>query len=347
MKSLNLDRAKIEPIIQEFFPQYIYQKDEKPSNLYVYKFSSASTKTASLNIYHNIDGTTTLMYKTGANQELSLQIAEKIKEGCSIEQINVDKFYLKAISEDDLKTVLEFIVDAGGEIIEEKEVERGLKFKIKGSQGDEITIHHYTNKALMIQGKPRKLFTDVIILLGELLPFKEVIEEQLKFYQVNLTSDGAIGVLENRMPEAGKYLDEKLKIILSPCLVFNKIDIELDDYAAFTFPALKGIEGVIKQIFRDHGVVIPKEGFGDFIENKAIEISLKGEAAKKIKNRKIVKVIGNLYSFYSTHRHTLFHVDGLISSTKILARGEALHLIETIINLIENSIQTLNEIETK
>ncbi len=343
MKSLTLDRSRIETIFQEHFSEFTVKKEDKANNLYIYKFNSSDSKTASLNVYYNIDGTTTLMYKTGANQELSQSIAQTVVKHCSIIEHKVGKFYIKAIREQDVKAVLDFLKEDGGDVFENKPFAQGTKYKVRGIQGDEITIHHYNNKALMIQGRPRKLFSDVIVLLGELLPFKEVIEEQLKFYNINVTSADAIGELENRMPEAGKYLEDKLKTILSPCLVFKKIDVPLDDYTAFAFPALKGIEGVLKQIFREKGIIITKEGFGEYIENKALNVSLIGEAKEKFKNIKTASAICNLYSFYNAQRHPLFHVDGLVASTKTLSRGEALNLIESALNLIENSIQTINE----
>ena len=343
MKSLTLDRAKIESIIGEHFPEYNIRREDKPNNLYIYKLDSSTSKTASLNVYYNTDGTTTLMYKTGANQELSYSIAQVIVENCSITQYKIDSFYIKSIREEEVITILDFLVEDGGDVFENKPFAQGTKYKIRGSQGDEITVHHYSNQAMMIQGKPRKLFSDVIVLLGELLPFKDVIEQQLKFYNINVTSADAIGELENRMPEAGKYLEDKLKTILSPCLVFKKIDVALDDYTAFAFPVLKGLEGVLKQIFRDYGIVVTKDGFGDLIENKAIQVKLIGEAKEKIKNSQIASEICGLYSFYSAQRHPLVHVDGLIATTKTLSRGEALNLIDTALNLIESTVQKINE----
>lgn len=344
MKGLSLNRNKIEDVLNEnLSDKYTISKESKPNGLIVYKFIGTGIKPASLNIYFINGGTTTLHYKIGANQELSFDIASLIKEKCSIKEFKSNSFYLKAIRKVDFETILEFLVEDQNIILSDVIEKNGRKVKVEGFQGDEVTLFHYTNDAFMIQGKPRMLFNDIVVLLSEMMPFKDIIEKQLEFYETNLTATDIIGELENRLPISGKYLEDKIKIVFSPSLAVSKIIIELDDYSFFAFPALRGLEGVLKQIFKENGIVISsKDGFGDYIHNRGgINTVLSDLSKEKIKCQKTENAICEIYSFYNSQRHSLFHMEGTVINSRILTFQEATHLINFTINLIESSFDSM------
>lgn len=343
MKGLNIDRGKLTEAIESLKNKYEISISEKPNGLFIYQFKSTGIATASLNVYYIKDGTTTLQFKTGANQGLSLEIANLLKENCSIEEFKSNSFYLKSIRDEDFNVLIEFLGE--NNIIESDfESKNHRVVKVRGHQGDTITLHKHSNGSFQAQGKPRLLFNDVIYLLSELMPFKDVIASQLKFYDTNLTSGDIIGELEIKMPVSSKYIEDKIKSILSPSIAITKINIQLDDYSLFAYPALRALEGVIKQLFKENDILINnKEGFGDFIHNRGKQTILADIAKEKIKCKKTQKAICDMYSFYYANRHSLFHVEGTIVNTKVLNYQEARHLIDYTINLIENSyISILN-----
>ena len=100
MKKLNLDRGKLTETIEQLKEEYKISIENKP-NLDIYKFDKEGVPQASLNVYNNADGTTTLHHKTGANQKLSLEIANHIKNNCLITEFKSNSFYLKAIRDED------------------------------------------------------------------------------------------------------------------------------------------------------------------------------------------------------------------------------------------------------
>lgn len=343
MKGLSLNRNKIEDVLNEnLSDKYTISKEGKPNGLIVYKFTGTGIKPASLNIYFINEGTTTLQYKTGANQELSFDIASLIKEKCSIKEFKSNSFYLKAIRKVDFETILEFLVEDQNTILSDEVVKNGRKVRVQGIQGDGITLFHYSNDAFMIQGKPRMLFNDIVVLLSEMMPFKDIIEKQLEFYETNLTAADIVGELENRLPISGKYLEDKIKIVFSPSLAVSKIIIELDDYSFFAFPALRGLEGVLKQIFKENDIIInSKDGFRDYIHNRGVNTILSDLSKEKIKCQKTENAICEIYSFYNSQRHSLFHMEGTVINSRTLTFQEATHLINFTINLIESSFDSM------
>ncbi|TDN93375.1 RnlA-like RNase toxin of RnlAB toxin-antitoxin system [Salegentibacter sp. 24] len=342
-KKLNLNRAKIQETLENFLESSVdISLTQKAEGFHVYKFISTGYNPASLNIYFNGDGTTTLQPNTGKNVEWSTSIATTIVENCSVKVFNANSFYLKAIRDEDFQVVLEFLAEeCEAEILSDKNNKIGRHIKLKGKQGDGLVLNHYKNGAFQAQGKPRMLFHDAIMILSELLPFKEVINTQLEFYETKLTSDDIIGELENRLPVSSDHLDEKIKSVISPSIALRKTDLALTDYAVFAFPILRGIEGVMKQLFASKGKLVTKDGFGPLFEDRGISLTFSSEVKQDIKSREFEKAVCDLYSFYKTQRHSLFHMDGTVSTSKTLDRSEAEHIINTGINVIESSYTIL------
>jgi hypothetical protein len=253
-----------------------------------------------------------------------------------VKEFNTNSFYLKAIRDQDFEVVLEFLVEeCGAEIISDSQQKIARHLKIKGAQGDKMVINHFKTKSFQVQGKPRMLFHDTIMILSDLLPFKDIIDTQLEYYETNLTSTDIIGELENRLPISGDKLNDKIKSVISPSLALKKTDIALTDYSAFAFPMLRGLEGVIKQIFADKGINITKEGFGAYFVNRGISVTFNDQTKALVKCPKHEKALCNMYSYYSNQRHSIFHMDSTVGTSKILDRTEAEHIINTGINLIE------------
>jgi hypothetical protein len=344
LKKINLNRALILPTIEAYVGESTnITFIEKAVGFHIYSFLQTGKDQASLNVYYNSNGTTTLQYKTGKNQDWSLEIAQDIVANCSVKEFNANSFYLKAIRDEDFEVVLEFLVqECGAVITSDKEQKNGRHLKLQGSQGDTMVINHFKNKAFQAQGKPRMLFHDTIMILSDLLPFKDIINTQLEFYETNLTSADIIGELENRLPVSGASLDDKIKSVISPSLALRKTDIALTDYSAFAFPMLRGLEGVMKQIFSSKGVNVTKEGFGAFFDNNGISVTFKTSTKALIKCAKHEKALCDMYSYYSNQRHTIFHMDTTVSTSKILDRTEAEHIINTGINVIESGYTVLS-----
>lgn len=339
MKGLKLNREKLHNHIHtELSKTFQVTKDLKPNNLTIFKFIVTGSPIAMLNIYENQDGTTTLYHKVGANQDLSKEIAEQLVSICQIREFKSNSFYIKSIRDEDFETMLSFLVDGGNTINNDNTEQSGKRIvNIRGKQGDLITITKHSNSAFQVQGKPILLFNEVIELLSELMPFKDVIEQQLAFYETNLTTNDILGELENKLPSTHELIEDKIKVILTPSLALSKIGIELQDYSAYAFPVLRALEGVLKQIFKKNNIIISKEGFGEYIEKTGNNYIFTDEGKAGISKVAIQNKICNLYKYYNIHRHALFHVDGDVVTTKIISKQESDEIIKKTLDLIEDS----------
>lgn len=344
MKKLNLNRELYHNHISNILSQeFQYTVEDKPNNLKIVKFIKTGEKQAQLNIYENTDGTTTLHYAVGQNQDLSKRIAEEIVTVSSIKEFKAHSFYIKAIRDEDFDAFIDIIVEYGNEIENEKSEGNKRVIALRGKQGDKIVVTKHSNNAFQVQGKPMLLFNEVIEVLSNFLAFDEIIQQQLKFYETNLTSADIRGELETKLPNICNLLEDKLKVIITPSLALQKIDVELEDYSAFAYPVLRSIEGLLKQIFLRYGKQVDyKEGFGEYlIKEKGIYI-LEEEFKKEIDNPAIESKICNLYKYYNIHRHSLFHVDDNIVNSKVISLQEANNIITTSLTVIDECSICLN-----
>ncbi|MCB5981798.1 type II toxin-antitoxin system RnlA family toxin [Flavobacterium psychrophilum] len=321
---------------------YQFTIDEKPNNLLVCKFIKTGDNLAQLNIFENNDGTTTLHYAVGQNQELSKKIAEEIVSISAVKDFKSHSFYIKSIRNEDFETVLEIIIDYGNTI--EDKIEDGKKtiIKVKGKQGDRIVLTKHSNNAFQVQGRPMLLFNEIIEVLSDFMAFEEIIEQQLSFYETNLTTADIRGELEAKLPKSFHLIEDKIKVIFTPCLALQKIAIELEDYSAFAYPSLRALEGILKQIFLKFNKKINyKEGFGEYILKQNNVYYLESNFDKELNNSATGIKICNLYKYYNIHRHSLFHIDDDIISSKVISSHEANNIITASLSIIDECYDCL------
>ena len=120
---------------------------------------------------------------------------------------------------------------------------------------------------------------------------------------------------------------------------------KLKDYGVISFPALKALEGRIKQILKNNRVEIYTDFSVDkkplFIKNVSGEYILNSSLGLIIDGN-TTKILGNCYNYYNKYRHTLFHTrQSLDSTTRILSITIAEEIIYNVCELLENSYNIL------
>jgi len=337
-KNLPVNRDKLDEVLEQYPGLKDYKKKEKPNGLTQYNINIDDKKSL-LNVYFLRNGGTTFT-PCGKNQELSKSIAGFLKANCSRGDGGTKSIRLTNFTEDHKDLLLEYLVEECTAKIENPENHpHGTKYKITGKHGDSVAFWVYTNGACHIQGKQFAVFTDILEMLAEILDYQDVIDSQLKTISVDITVEEALKDMKELLPSSFDFMQEKLKAIVSPALALKKLDIELTDYSSFVFPVLRGLEGYMKQVLSNFGINIGRDGFKEILEQKNNgKPELKEEISKKINNAGKEKVILDLYKYYNSHRHSLFHVDTVIEATKTLEnKAECISLIDSTISLIEKS----------
>lgn len=340
-KKLNLDRNKIDETIQEWAGLDEKPKPQQKGNGYHYTIMK-NGKEVKFIIYLNGDGTTTLT-PAGKNTDLSIEILEFIVGRCLITEKKHFELSFKKVLDEDFDRLLSFLCeDRNAEVVNDDVRTNQRIIKIKSQFSDEITLTYYSNKTVLVQGKPLSLYVDVKLFFYETLSLEEVVEKESEEYNIDIKVNDIRHELGQLMPKAHPYLEEKVVKVITPSLSLTKLNIELEDYSSFVFPALRGLEGYIRQLLRDKGKatgVKQVNKLGSLFDKKNNYIFGLFEFAKAdIACDATCDAIEKSYNYWISKRHPYFHVDKRIDMTPIIYKKEdAVAIVYETLNLIEET----------
>ncbi|MCY7431769.1 type II toxin-antitoxin system RnlA family toxin [Bacillus safensis] len=298
-----------------------------------------------LDFYFNGDGTTTIQPMVGPaqHQSINVQIAAAILGFLNFNNQDAKgrSYSVQPLERDDFELVIEYLDSLEGNKQLEKiinETNKYTMYKYRSRIGDKMTLIYYDNKRLQIQGKPAYLYQEVTSLLSQYFPFDEVVKKQGEFFSVDLNPVEIRQEMEEQLPDVYADLDDTLKKILSASFALQQIDIELEDYSCFAFPALRVLEGYLKGILLKKGIIVGKSGFSDFFDKLHNKYVLNSDKRAKIGCSVTASCVENLYNYYNRQRHGLFHAEAVASGTRILAtRDSAEKIIADVVSLINTT----------
>ncbi|MBK8263868.1 MAG: type II toxin-antitoxin system RnlA family toxin [Nannocystis sp.] len=349
LKNLNLDRARILEVAANALPGAAVEPLVKKGQAHECSIR-LDDRQALLHFFYNANGTTSINYKVGKHQDISEMVARYIAD---VGVTNPEKSFslsLRGRSQDDVDLLIEYLkTEVGASLLDTVSVPvpYHTAYRLKSVQNDVITIKYFVNGTLQLQGKPLLLYRESLAFLSQFLSLEDVIRNQTINYKVDVDPKQVTDELQDFLPTAYSFLDGTILKILGAALTLRKIDVPMADYSSFVFPALRSLEGYLKQLFQNRGISLQKvNSFGDIFTRNTTGTSyiLKPEVRVKVNCAETSSAIQRCYSLFSTHRHGLFHVDAVISGTRLIEKREdALNLIDTILREIESSYIPISE----
>lgn len=289
-----------------------------------------------ITIYYKKNGLTSISHQ-GSNKtsKLGEECCEYIISKTSLPD-SIHKTF--SIKNSNLKNYEYFKTEIGDEhivILNSNDTNVLERIKVKDDTGATITVTIYKNATLFFQGAITPLF--VSLMNAALLWMLDDVDENnsiigLKNVSCNIESDVTkhIDHIEKLKPDG----DVMIKMIESSLQLVNS-GISVSDYGCYTFGVLKAIEGILKLRIQEDVYIF--ENFGDyFIINKNkgtyhFKTSLYDEQPN------LKKALEKAYNHFHKYRHSTFHVDDQIETTKILNYSEAM-------SIMVDSIHIINEI---
>jgi len=336
-KNLHLNQETFDTILNNYPNISFINKEPKPQ-LTQYTIMIDGKKVL-LNVFFKKDGTTTISPNVGKEQELGKNIASFLKEKLSYSDIEQVNFSTTNISDEVFELLKEYLGECE---IDEKLINKvnGIKTKHTSKYKDSITITRYNNGNTQFQGKPLYVFSEIRNFLIDILEIKEIIDFENQVYKVNIDVNDIKEELSMILPNSYGYICTTTQKMLSSALTLKKIDIELEDYTAFAFPALRGLESYLKIIFQEKNIRIVSNKFNHFDKNHG-KYTLKSEYKAEINCNKTVNCIEKCYNYLSVNRHPLFHASNISTTSRLLTnKNDAINIVNTIFKLIE---ETYNE----
>lgn len=342
-KSLPLDKAKIDGSIRAFPGVKEVRGPIAGKGLDAYEVDvEGQEQCATLHIMFKADGLITLHHKLGKNQVLSEGLAQHVAEQCPLPKLYEPRpLSLKKISEDDWQ-FLQDSLTAEGFLLTKEAHDHAERFKVQGeNHQDFVFIHRFKTGSFLMQGKARFAYAKVVECLNysatEPQQRKELIDSQLNTLAIKDTdSTTLLRDLAQMLPRAFDKMPPALHGMLAPSLLVNTISIDLPDYAIFVMPALKCLEGGVKDIFyrKKFPPKVQRYQLGDHFSSDGKMM----QATKSvIKCSNTCDAAERMYSVFGVHRNGLMHVNMLIAMSKIVPTQQDAR------NIVNNALRAIDD----
>jgi len=340
-KDINLNRAIIEETISRFVDasgvrlRGVSDKPGSPGLRVI--IGSAGIEDATVEIFFNNTGTSTLHYKLGKNQELGRKLADALYETIHPDDFITINLGIKGIDLDDAQALIEELTESAEADIEVAfyaQSERRHIWKLKSKKNsDELTVtQHETTNKLQLQGRPLSCYRELSYLLTEILEinalecilFKKE-ENRAEFVCVEV----AEGALKDRFGSCFDNLPAATQKLLLASLCVRLASPVLPDYCMLVYPELRSLEGAIKQRLSEKNLSNQEDSFGGFFTNTNGQFNLKTQYQAYVNDAKLQSDLGNAYTFFNKHRHGLFHMEEMPTASRMISGiGQAVALCD-------------------
>lgn len=340
-KKININRSGVFGAIQSFNESYTIQIKEY-NNFYKYHISLDNKIISKINVYENNNGKTSITWHECKNPELSKEIAEHIIEKCKFPDELNTTIYIKNVDKEKLDKLFEYLTDyCNAALKEKKNLTNGIQYKFKSLYGDTVVLNHFNNNAFNVQGTNGLMKSQTIEGLSAYLDYSDIVEATLNSYKVDdIDSNGIEGLFNARLPVACNEISDTTKTIILPVFVLERLKIDNDviaDFSFIVFPVFRGLEGCIKEFFSKYNINIGNNIGGQFnyIPNDDTHI-LNQNIQEQIGENIAVKVLNKMYNHHKNNRHAIFHVDDTILTTRMIDNKEmAYSIVNETLELIE------------
>lgn len=329
-KKYNLNIAEfdnlVETYVQSFGDKYSSSKVELKGRIeYRFQEKTLGKDIATLACYNSLGRTSFLI--NGKKPDVAQKCAEFLIQNAEIAIPELKTFTIRPADDEEVDIILDFLKESKCNI-EDQRTSTPVKrlVKIQGEYRDVVTLTHYNTGTLMVQGRPSMTFLNFIDIATEIFNPAEVKREHIRSYDIDTETNVIDSDLSKHLPHAYSKIGPKLDAIMAPSLILLNSPKEISDYTPYAFPVLRGAEGILKKIFSDEGIEI-NDGFKEYFRERKGEIEWAKDCSGLFPNEHLRKSLLDLYEFYKRERHTLFHVDATIDTSRTLKYNEALEIV--------------------
>ncbi|MDR1665027.1 MAG: RNase LS family HEPN domain-containing protein [Clostridiales bacterium] len=314
----------------------LQQQELNPANHQIRYTLFINGQDVMIDAYYNKDNTITV---NPVNKEPSLsfgrELLEYIKSGVNFLNIEQGRFTCEGIEKSvflDLKDYLDGLEGVSKRADDDKG-DNGLVVSYISEIGDKMTLTYYDHKKkLCFQGYLMSLHVEVKAFLAGYKVYAETVRPKDK-----ATEEKINALINAYLKVSYGNLDDLLKDLLYDALKHIVVRVEFKDYGTWVFPALRALEGRIKQMFDFGGQSIGKK-FSMFDQCETGEFALNSIVEAEIGDTILVSNINKCYTYYNRNRHALFHTDQSLATTRRLPNpAEAEAIIYEACRLIEES----------
>jgi len=291
-----------------------------------------TNRRCNIHIAHKNGGKTTIWSDGKDKDTLGKELIEYVVDKAKVFKIsNINNSII--IDENDFEKLLQILDKENN--IEKKDIQGGSQYIYKGNNKQKFVFKYYTkSKKLHLQGLPIPFFGKILSELNNLgYNATEIFLSDI-FEVEELQEETIVNLFENHIPKLYPKLQPSVKKIISPSLIFIKVNIKCDDYAFLIYPTLRTMEYILKEILEKNDFELEEGKFSCFGTYNGKHI-LNGAKVSEI-SVDLKELIEKCYNHYHEYRHSLFHMDNDISTIRrIENRDDALSILFDAFDLME------------
>lgn len=300
-----------------------------------------------MSAFYNNDGKTTLSCQQGYAKDVFSEVALAIQKYCSLGNGGAVEISIPRFPAEDLDELLGYLEEIGASCIQDDSTQGYRLLRLRGRQGDMLTLKVYANGTLQLQGRRAMLAAEVLDMLSTGLDYEAAVNAQIELFKVPLGIKVVQDELEGKWAAAFAHSPSQVKAQLTSALALTKVDIELSDYTPIAFPALRGLEGVMKYELHQAGLEVQKvTSFGEYFEQfpegmrnyrlKPLVASTVGEP--------LASEVAKCYTVYNNARHGLAHMGVSLVDTRMLpALGDARTIVFSTFDIIDGFYRSIRQ----
>ncbi|NFI96011.1 reverse transcriptase-like protein [Clostridium botulinum] len=247
------------------------------------------------------------------------------------------------ITAEDISLTLEILKEEN-ELIDIKQKNQSygfVMFTINFKKEKVVLRYDNNNKNLLIQGKFGELSSIVLTYISQIVEPEQMDTIRNECFEINIDKKSIDEQFNCYLNISKKVLSEKMRRVLRQAVYNINIDDKMDDASFLIYPAVRGLEGVIKLILGKYKIDYSK-GFGDIFEynNETKGYNISNESYRnKIGSQKRIGYLCKMYTHYNKQRHPISHWNdpyAEIDDTKIIENcSVAQQIIRDTLQIIE------------
>jgi len=336
-KGLRLHTDRIEGCLLAFGVQSLVITAETPK---IKRFvGQHEGKEVFFKVYETEKGAT-IGYSTGKDRAVFDIIATEIVDKCSFAGKHTMSVSIPKVPAEVLGQIDAYLEAAGAkrQCADDIDKLRILK-RWQGPRLDKIALTYYPSTGtLLVQGINAHLASLVMDMLRVLMPTSEFLGIDLEAFAVPLTLAQAKSQIAARLPASHDWLSDPVRRMFSSSHAAMQTTQVLEDYCGIASPALRGLEGFLKQLYCTKGAV-PQENvlIGEWFEQQAGKWVMRMVPALHV-GPLLAPILAEGYGIFHAERHTLSHMGFDPENTRLIENiDEARSIVNRVLDFVESS----------
>lgn len=269
-------------------------------------------------------------------REICKECTELLVSELTIPQPDRKCLKVVEVSEAAFNDLLNDIRKEAGIIVEDKQITNSTLrtcCTIMDTYGAEVSVQYFNNGTVYVQGAISTLF---VWLQTFLVSFLSPVPDSVKDEFLNISSveeDVFSQDLSHYFHHPEHFTGSVIETLIKTSFVIANSAVILPDYGAMTYGIFKALEALLyKRIRMDRP---SQNDFSCFKYDKATKMG-SWQVSTYDGHPALKRALLCGYEFYCSNRHTTFHVDPTLVTTRLLSKEEAIGLITDTIDKIND-----------